>query len=918
MNTCFVFWLSFASLAVFVRHGVCVNSWMPWNWGDKPRPIDGQWSSWSTWSSCRVTSDPDTLPFRYKERNCSNPAPKNGGVGCKGESRRTSSCDDCNIPLGLESGRIQDSSMTALHSHAEFPAYAARLNGKSSWCSMNPESLEEPLYLQIELKKLTAISAIASQGFYPAAESLSLRMGRVSKYQLMYSTDGVSWELYKDNKNETILHGNKKRNGTVLNILTPEITARFIRVYPLSYFSFICMRLELYGCTFGCGGSLNEEPGSIITKSSATEDQDCLWHVTMPNITKLNFDFINFNIPCSSGYAELRDGNMPYSTATVLARYCGYDRPPPLVSSNSGELWVRFKTNASDPQFGFYSVYFAGCGGHLLGVSGEVKSPNFPKEYFHNSKCIWTITVSEGKSVRLKIVKFNVEGDSNRHRCPHDHLSIWNGSESRAPLIGKFCNSNPPPSTICSSGNTLRLKFRSDDALAWTGFFITYSEVDPLLPCLEMSSSTVIMPSSSTPLTISTPLSPTPFIATESAYTQQAMFSTSNYLVGFTTKPTTAELSTTGIEAFIPFQPPSAVESGTMTVNGTISFMGTSINGELQAAAQKKQKEDGDDEEDGLTTVIILSAFAFAVVCMIIASVIPSIKKHCEQRKREKEMSLMAAASLSNSKDTFEVIPMITVDHDKVTPVSESVGCEAVLYDESLLPVETAESESLSETPTAEFINEQNEDAVETEVPADTSNPDSAEEKSVEEKQDELDLDQERYETDANVGFKLDDDAPEIGSLRMSYENLGSSFACEMQAMLSHFVDEDELPSWNLSTVANAENSLQDSGPEAKRSTIQELETGESLPQDGLSTQDDAKSIPSREALASSDNTETREIWKIQPDYMSNHNHRKPAGKDRVLGSCTDSKDSGCASSSENLQSVDNYPIYAGNSETCV
>ena len=936
MNISFVLWLLFASLAVFVRKGLCVNSWMPWNWSNKPRPVDGQWSSWSTWSTCQITSDPETMPFRYKERNCSNPAPKNGGAECKGESRRTSTCYDCNIPLGLESGRIPDSFMTALHSHAEFPASAARLNGKSAWCSMNPESLEEPLYLQIELKKLTKISAIASQGFYPEKDALSLRMGRVSKYQLTYSTDGLSWKLYKDNKNETILRGNKKRNGTVLNILTPEITAQFIRVFPLSYFSFICMRLELYGCTFGCGGALGEEPGDIITKSSPAEDQDCLWHVNLPNITKLNLDFINFNIPCSNGYTELRDGDMPYSAATVVAQYCGYDRPPPLVSSNSGKLWVRFRSNASDTQVGFYAVYFPGCGEHLHGRSGEVKSPNFPREYFHNSKCIWTITVSQGKSVRLKFVEFNVEGGSNRHRCPHDHLTIWNGSDSTALLIGKFCNSNPPPSVLCSSGNTLRLKFRSDDALAWRGFYISYSEVDPQMPCSELSS-TVLLTTSSRPSTIiSIPLTPTPSITSEIVFTQQAVFSTSNYLAGFTTKTTTGRLNTSGVKVLIPVEATSIETTSTVMANWTVSFTGTSVNGELQAAAQRKQKDD-DDEDDGLTTVIILSAFAFLVICMIVASIVPSLKKHCEGRKGERQMSLMVAASLSipetNSKDTFEVVP-IALD-DKMIPVSESVACEAVSYEESLQPVETAESESLSETPTVEFSNEQNEGVMETEVPSEESDPNCGEEKSIQEKMDELNdipVEQEQSETNADVAVDVDD-APEVGSLRMSYEDLGSSFACEMQAMLSQFVDDDEMPTWNLSTSANAENSLQDSGPETEGSAVKELEISDGIPQAGLSTQDDAKSVPSSEALVTntSDDPEDKlemtsdrvsaemtEIWEVQPDYVSSHSRRNTAGENRVSGSCTDSKDSGCASSSENLQMVDNHYPYAGSNETCV
>lgn len=842
-----------------------------------------------------MTFEPIKTPFRYKERSCSNPAPNNGGDECKGETRRTTSCDECNIPLGLESGRIQDSMITALHSHKEFPASAARLNGKSAWCSMNPDSLLQPLYLQIDLKRMTTISAIASQGFYPAAELLSLRMGRVSKYELMYSTNGFAWKLYQDRINKTVIRGNNRRNGTALNILTPEITARFIRVYPLSYFSFVCMRLELYGCTFGCGGDLSVEPGNIITQSSPQEDQDCLWHVQLPNITKLNFDFINFNVPCSNGYTELRDGSMPYSTATVLAQYCGFDRPPPLVMSNSGEFWVRFKSNASDPQVGFYSVYFPGCGGHLYGSTGEIKSPNFPKEYFHNSKCIWTITVQEGKSLRLNFVQFSVEGDANHQRCPHDHLTIWNGSHSNATLIGKYCNSSPPPSVVCSSGNSVHLKFHSDDALAWSGFFITYSAVNPFMPCNEMFSST-IMPTTTSLWTTSMSLTPTPLATVmKTVITQQAMFSSSSHFyVGLTTRIIVDRTN------FNTLAPSSA--------NFTVDLKRPSADGELKAAAQGKQKYDEDDDDESLTTVIILSVMAFIVICMIIASIIPSVKHHFEKQK-ETEMSVMIAASLcipeTNSKETFEVVP--TTADLQLTPALDRVPCEAVSYSESgLLPVEIAESESLSETLTVEFSNEPLEI---TRLLLKSSGI-----KNICE--DENGLGTGENETDAMVPFIMDDDAQEIGSLRMSYEDLGSSFACEMQAMLSQLVDKDERPEWNPSIVTGE--------TETEGSIVSECEAcNGNVPQG----QDDTKSIQLNETSTNNvsfgkggkllstlnkKDIDMGEIWKMQPVYnVSCHGHKRAVGNERISGSQSDGKDSGCVSSSESASTC-SY------SETCV
>ena len=882
----------FVILSVFVHLSVCVWPWP--NWGDKPKPIDGNWSTWSAWSSCKIPSDSNLLPFRHKERDCTNPKPKNGGADCVGETRRTSGCDDCNIPLGMESGRIQDSFVTALDSHKDFPASSARLNGKFAWCSDYPDSLLEPLYLQIDMKRITTISAIATQGFYPPVELMSLRMGRVSKYQLKYSMDGVSWQLYKNSDNATILFGNKKRNGTVLNVLTPEITARFLRVYPSSYFSFVCMRLEVYGCSFGCGGALAQEPGNIVTEGTPTEDQDCLWSVILPNTSQIYFDFINFNIPCSNGLVEFRDGGMPYATAPLLVEYCGYESSlPPPVSSNSSRLWVRYKSNSSDPQVGFYAVYFPGCDEQLQGSNGDVKSPNFPKEYFHNSKCTWTISVPEGKSVKLLFLDFKVEGDLNRQRCPHDHLTIWNGTDSNATIIGKFCNSNPPPSVICSSGNTLRLKFHSDDAIAWTGFHIRYQAAEPSAYCSEISSS-VVMPTSSRSSMSHMALTRTPYLTT-----QHALFPASGYLAELT--PTFVSLSTS------------------MALNGTFGFSGTTIIGEMHAAARGKQ--DDEDEDDSLLTVVVLSVLAFLVICMILASMVPCAKRHIEKRKQEKEMNLVFAASSSipetNSKETFEVVDNNTL------PVPEIVMCEGSSYEEILPLAGVAESVSLCETSTGEETNAK--------IDTGRSKLTSKAGGGIEQMEDGLnDL---GNEFDENSSINLDGAETEMDCLKMSYEDLGSSFASEMQAMLSHFVESDDQPAQNERHSSNPKTSSQDcdhetgktnmNGMEAKdignipHSTIQDdnrsnLST-EEAPSSSISSQEEE-----RQSLLNGDEAaDENETWEMQPIHTDGHSWRK-AAKDGVSVSCKDKKDSGCASSSENLHSVERCLLDAGDTETIV
>ena len=42
---------------------------------------DGEWSEWGGWSECSKTCGGGV---QYRERNCSNPAPANGGKECEG------------------------------------------------------------------------------------------------------------------------------------------------------------------------------------------------------------------------------------------------------------------------------------------------------------------------------------------------------------------------------------------------------------------------------------------------------------------------------------------------------------------------------------------------------------------------------------------------------------------------------------------------------------------------------------------------------------------------------------------------------------------------------------------------------------------------------------------------------------------
>ena len=52
--------------------------------------VDGNWTSWSMWPSCSKSCGNG---FQNRTRNCTNPAPANGGKLCSGDVTETRICN---------------------------------------------------------------------------------------------------------------------------------------------------------------------------------------------------------------------------------------------------------------------------------------------------------------------------------------------------------------------------------------------------------------------------------------------------------------------------------------------------------------------------------------------------------------------------------------------------------------------------------------------------------------------------------------------------------------------------------------------------------------------------------------------------------------------------------------------------------
>uniref|UniRef100_A0A665V3Z5 Coagulation factor V n=1 Tax=Echeneis naucrates TaxID=173247 RepID=A0A665V3Z5_ECHNA len=158
----------------------------------------------------------------------------------------------CSLPLGMESGAIEDHRITASSTASSWYSgpwtpSLARLNRRGNINAWQAKNNNMNQWLQVELPQVKKITGIITQG----AKSLGKEMF-VDSYSLQYSNDGIRWIDYTDDEDSLYktFSGNTNNNDHVKNYIYPPIFSRFIRIIPRNWTSSITMRIELLGCDF--------------------------------------------------------------------------------------------------------------------------------------------------------------------------------------------------------------------------------------------------------------------------------------------------------------------------------------------------------------------------------------------------------------------------------------------------------------------------------------------------------------------------------------------------------------------------------------------------------------------------------------------------------------------------------------------
>lgn len=157
----------------------------------------------------------------------------------------------CRYPLGMHEGTIRDEDITASSQWYEStgPQYARlqREEGDGAWCPAGLLEPEDIQFLQIDLHKLYFITLVGTQGRHARATGKEFARA----YRIDYSRNGERWLSWKDRQNRQVIQGNVDTYDVVLKDLRPPVIARYIRVIPVTEQPMtVCMRVELYGCTW--------------------------------------------------------------------------------------------------------------------------------------------------------------------------------------------------------------------------------------------------------------------------------------------------------------------------------------------------------------------------------------------------------------------------------------------------------------------------------------------------------------------------------------------------------------------------------------------------------------------------------------------------------------------------------------------
>ena len=111
----------------------------------------------------------------------------------------------------------------------------------------------------------------------------------------------------------------------------------------------------------------------------------------------------------------------------------------------------------------------------LTSLSGSFDDGGGNLDYAHNQNCSWLIQPPSGQ-VQLSFSAFNTQ-------IAVDTVTIYDGSNSNAPILRTLSGNLSTPISVTSTGNSLFITFKSDSTITFSGWSANYTSFTPASPC---------------------------------------------------------------------------------------------------------------------------------------------------------------------------------------------------------------------------------------------------------------------------------------------------------------------------------------------------------------------------------------------------------------------------------------------------
>ncbi len=202
-------------------------------------------------------------------------------------------------------------------------------------------------------------------------------------------------------------------------------------------------------------------PASVSFQNQSINGTSFIWDFGDGSATSTNVNPIhNYALQGNYDVKLIVDGGACGTDTLTLSSYIVIDNSLPCV--------ITMPDNGTAPTQ-------TACSGTLFDSGGNNGN------YGNQQDSEITISPVGADSIRLDFTAFSVE-QGNTANCNYDYLDVFDGNTNTSPLIGRYCNNNPPPAFVMSSGGSLTLVFHSDQFLTLSGFQLNWQCFLSVLP----------------------------------------------------------------------------------------------------------------------------------------------------------------------------------------------------------------------------------------------------------------------------------------------------------------------------------------------------------------------------------------------------------------------------------------------------